>query len=149
MIVDGIENFGKYTSLHKRFEEVEKYLKEHDLKSLKCGKYEIDGKNLYVNIDEYTTKETSIPEAHREYIDIQIVLDGHEKIGYADYKKGKTEIAYDGERDIEFLKAECEYFKAKTGRFFVFYPQDLHQPCITDGESSKVKKAVFKIKIKD
>ena len=149
MIVDSLENFDKYTALHKRFKEVEKYLKEHDLMSLKSGRYEIDGRNLYVNIDEYTTKETSNPEAHREYIDIQIVLDGHEKIGYADYKNGKTETAYDRERDIEFLKADCEYLKAESGRFFIFEPQDLHQPCITDGQSSKVKKAVFKIKIKD
>ncbi|MGN0006344.1 MAG: YhcH/YjgK/YiaL family protein [Candidatus Gastranaerophilaceae bacterium] len=147
MIVDDVENFSKYTNLNEKFKVVEKFLKENNLEEMKVGSYEIMGRDVYVNIDEYTTKESSVPEAHRNYIDIQIVLCGHEKIGYSSVVDGKTEIEYDANRDIEFLKADCEFLKADSSRFFIFYPQDLHQPCITDGDSSQIKKAVFKVKI--
>ena len=147
MIIDDLENFGKYVKLNKNFEKIAVFLAENDLKKLEKGSYEIDGRDIYVNIDEYETKETSLPEAHRAYADIQIVLEGNEKIGYSDIKNGVTAIEYNKEKDIEFLNAECEFLKAYSGRFFVFFPQDIHQPCITDGLKSQVKKAVFKIKL--
>ena len=148
MIIDDIKNFETYLNLHKRFKDVFKFMRENKLSDLKKGCYEIDGKNLYVNIDEYQTKTDSIPEAHREYIDIQIVLSGNEKIGYANYSNGTTEITYNAEKDIEFLKADCEYIKANNKKFFIFFPQDIHHPCITDEKPCSIKKAVFKIKIK-
>ncbi|MCR5262168.1 MAG: YhcH/YjgK/YiaL family protein [Candidatus Gastranaerophilales bacterium] len=147
MIVDDLKNFDLYLDLNKNFKKVSDFLTKNDLSDMPTGSYELDGRNIYVNIDEYETKQSSFPEAHRNYLDIQIILKGHEKIGYADYKTGKTEIAYNPEKDIEFLSADCEFLKAYKGRFFIFYPQDIHQPCITDGEKSNVKKAVFKIKL--
>ncbi len=149
MIVDDLKNFDKYIPLNKKFEKVAEFLKNNDLKNMKSGSYEIDGRDIYVNIDEYKTKAMtdSSPEAHRNYLDIQIILSGHEKIGYANIETAKTVIEYDSERDIEFLTADCEYVKAFDGRFFVFYPQDLHHPCMTDDVQSEIKKAVFKIKL--
>lgn len=147
MIIDDLKSFHKYVILNEKFKKVFEFLKDNRLEDMAAGSYEIDGRDIFVNIDNYKTKEISLPEAHRKYIDIQIVLNGHEKIGYAPILQGKTEIQYDDEKDIEFLKAECEYIKAYSGRFFIFYPQDIHQPCITDETESDVKKAVFKIKI--
>lgn len=147
MIVDDLQNFGQYIKLNKKFEKVWDFLKENNLNDMPAGRHEIDGSNLYLNIDEYETKETSVPEAHRKYADIQIIINGYEKIGYAPFHTGKTETEYNEERDIEFLYADCEYLKATSGRFFIFYPQDIHQPCISDGEKVHVKKAVFKIKL--
>lgn len=149
MIVDDLKNFDKYTNLNKKFEIVSEFLKNNNLKDMKQGSYEIDGRDIYVNIDEYKTKAItdSIPEAHRNYLDIQIVINGHEKIGYANLENATTVTPYDANRDIEFLRAECEYIKAFDGRFFIFFQQDLHHPCITDGEQSEIKKAVFKVKL--
>lgn len=149
MIVDELVNFKNYINLNENFQKVLDFMTKNDLKNMSAGSYEIDGRNLYVNIDKYKTKAIteSVPEAHRNYIDIQIVLNGHEKIGYSNITNGKTEISYNFERDIEFLHADCEYLKAYEGRFFIFFPQDLHHPCITDGNQSDIKKAVFKIKL--
>ncbi len=149
MIVDDIENLFKYECINNNFKKVIQFIDSNDLKNMPAGSYEIIGKDIYVNIDEYETKsETeSMPEAHKNYIDIQIVLFGHEKIGYANLKNAKTTIEYNKEKDIAFYKANSEYLKAEEGRFFVFFPQDVHHPCITDNVKSKIKKAVFKIKI--
>lgn len=147
MIVDDLKNFKFYINLNEKFKKVLDFITTNNLESMQKGSYEIDGKDIYVNIDEYETKQSSLPEAHRNYLDIQIVINGHEKIGYANIQDGKTETAYNFDKDIEFLNAKCEYLKAYNGRFFIFFPQDIHQPCITDGQKSNVKKAVFKIKL--
>lgn len=149
VIVDNIENLNNYECVNKRFKNVIQFIENNDLKNMPAGSYEIDGKDIFVNIDEYETKSVSdsMPESHRNYIDIQIVLCGHEKIGYSNLKNAKTVIEYNDERDIEFYSANSEYFKAEEGRFFIFFPQDVHHPCITDDVKSKIKKAVFKIKI--
>ena len=148
MILDDLKNLYKYEGLSEYIKLCSDFLSSHDLESMKAGHYEIGGMNLYVNIDEYTTKEKneSLPEAHRKYADIQTVISGKEFIGYSD-KKCLTETEYNEEKDIEFLKGECEYFSAEKGRFFIFLPEEIHHPCIMNGKKEHVKKAVFKIKI--
>lgn len=149
MIVDDLHNFDKYIPLNKKFVKVKEFLQTNELNNMHSGSYNIEGRDIYVNIDEYMTKTVteSYPEAHKNYIDIQLIISGHEKIGYGNVETAKTVIEYSHERDIEFFTAECEYIKAFSGRFFIFYPQDLHHPCITDCVQSKIKKAVFKIKL--
>ncbi|MBQ2645498.1 YhcH/YjgK/YiaL family protein [bacterium] len=147
IIVDDLKNFDFYINLNKNFKTVKDFLDKNELNNMEIGSYEIIDSDIYVNIDEYQTKESSLAEAHRNYIDIQIVLDGNEKIGYTNIKNGKIEIPYNLEKDIEFFQADCDFIKADNTKFFIFYPQDIHQPCISDENKTKVKKAVFKIKI--
>ena len=46
-----------------------------------------------------------------------------------------------------FYKADIEkYLRADSTRFFLFFPEDLHQPCMNTGQSKKVKKVVIKIR---
>lgn len=49
------------------------------------GVVEIDGKNIYAQIIDLTTREAveNRPEVHRRYIDIQFLAWGEEKIGIA------------------------------------------------------------------
>ena len=56
-------------------------------------------------------------------------------------------ILYKEEKDIAFYKADIEKFlRADSTRFFLFFPEDLHQPCMNTGQSKKVKKVVIKIR---
>ena len=149
MIIDTINKLNYYSKINKNFEAADKFLKENDISGLEVGRYEIDGKNIFLNIDEYYTKDIneSFPEAHRNYIDIQIVINGREKIGYTNIDNGIVKIKYNPDKDIEFFSGECNYITAQTGYCFIFFPDDIHHPCITDLRREKVKKAVFKIKI--
>ena len=149
LILDDLKNLKNYKNISDYIENCINFIKTHNLAGMDKGRYEIAGKNLYVNIDEYTTKEKteSLPELHKNYADIQTVIQGKEYIGYSDGSDCKTEIEYDSEKDIEFLKGECEYFKAENSRFFMFLPNEIHHPCIMNGKKEFVKKAVFKLKI--
>ncbi|MDD3236983.1 MAG: YhcH/YjgK/YiaL family protein [Candidatus Gastranaerophilales bacterium] len=150
MIVDNIENFEMYISLNDKFETVKQFISEHDLSTMEPKRYYIDEENLYVNIEEYVTKQdsSSKPESHKKYIDIQMVIEGEELIGYSDVKKCSQYTFYDDKKDIEFLNGDVDFVKADNTNFFIFFPSDAHKPSIAVNElGSKVKKAVFKIKI--
>lgn len=149
MILDDLKNLKNYENILPDIKKCIDFIGSHDLNSMQKGHYEIDGTNLYVNIDEYTTKEKneSFPELHRKYADIQTVISGKEFIGYSKTENCKTEIEYNEEKDIEFLKGDCEYFQAEKGRFFIFLPNEIHHPCIMNGKKEQIKKAVFKIKV--
>jgi YhcH/YjgK/YiaL family protein len=56
--------------------------------------------------------------------------------------------AYNVEKDITLYDFDGgEYLKATPDKFFLFFPEDVHQPSVTTGDSVKVKKIVVKILI--
>ncbi|MDR0646860.1 MAG: YhcH/YjgK/YiaL family protein [Puniceicoccales bacterium] len=148
VIVDKIENFGTYLDLHKTFMRVFDFLKSNDLNKLACGHHIIDGDNLFVNIDAYTTQSVQRLEAHRRYIDIQMVLQGVEKMGYAHIGYTNPKSTYDEAKDIVFLDGNTDTLTVDATMFLIFYPQDAHMPALNVGNHpQQVKKAVFKVKI--
>ena len=128
MIIDKLENLGKYVSLNPLFADVVDFLKDHDLNSMEVGKYPIKEKDLFLNLTtaKGRGKEAAVLETHIEMIDIQIPL----------------------EKDITLygdLKAQT-YLTLKPGQMAIFFPQDGHAPCISD--NAEIKKAIFKVKVK-
>lgn len=149
MIVDNLDNFETYICLHKGFKLVYDFLVRNDLKSLECCRYEIDGNNVYLSLQQYQTKMQEIckTEAHKDYIDIQIVVSGEENIGYANILNTSKNTEYDSVKDIEFLNGEVDFIKATPDNFFILFPQDAHMPSVAITHPVEVKKAVFKIKV--
>lgn len=147
MIVDNVENCEKYYALHDGFKTAFEFYEKHNLADFEPGSYKIDGDNLYVNINEYETKEEQKLEAHKKYIDIQIVLNGSEFMGYTNIKNTKPYISYDEGKDVMFLHGEVDKVLATINNFFIFFPQDAHKPALCAQNPDKVKKAIFKIKV--
>lgn len=147
MIIDKLENSESYVSLNKNFKTVFEYVKNNDLSAMECGTHEIDGKNLFFNLQEYETKPVQKLEAHKKYIDIQIVVKGEEFMGYTNIKNTEVTEEYDEERDVMFLSGEVDKVKATEGTFVVFFPFDAHMPSLSVTEPKYAKKAIFKILI--
>lgn len=148
MILDKIENAGLYTAINARISKGFEYIKTTDLISITSGKFEI-GDGLTAIISEYETKnvEDCNLEAHEKFIDIQYIISGEELIGYVPLNKQVPTIAYNSDRDVVFYKEEVALTKLEAGMFAVYFPTDLHQPCIKSGASSTVKKLVIKVLI--
>lgn len=151
MIVDNLSNISAYKDI-PNLKAVAEYLECHDLKDLPDGTTKIDGDNLYVMIQHPTLKQAADarPEAHDIYADLQVVIEGEEIMGYApradlgepvEDPEGKDICFYDGKGGEAFSKV-----LVKAGQFAVFYPQDGHAPCISNGAETNTK-AVFKIKL--
>ena len=50
MIIDTIDNFGKYVTLNPLFADVLEFLKTNDLQTMEAGKYPIKDKDLFLNL---------------------------------------------------------------------------------------------------
>ena len=58
------------------------YLKANDFVNMDPGVYELQGKDLYVQVFDAETGsvEEKKPESHKEYLDIQFLASGEEKL---------------------------------------------------------------------
>lgn len=147
MIIDTIDNFGKYVTLNLLFADVLEFLKTNDLQTMEAGKYPIKGKDLFLNLQvaKQRTKDTAFLETHIEMIDIQIPVSCAETFGYTPLCNLPA-FDYNAEKDITKYgdtKAQT-YVTVNPGQFAIFFPQDGHAPCIID--EPEIKKAIFKVK---
>lgn len=144
-------NFAIYYHKNPRhWEQAFHFLKTADLKNLPLGKQELEGEHLFVSVAEYYGKEKpdALYESHKKYIDIQYVIEGEEIIGLTTLDKVKIRNPYSKENDIAFYDFEGgDYLKASPEHFFLFFPEDVHRPSISAGDSLLVKKIVVKILI--
>lgn len=149
MIIDKLENAHFYFNLSEKISVALKYLQNNNLSKFECGRYDIEGDDIYVLVQDYNSKSLSEGrlEAHKKYIDIQYILEGVEKLGYAHIEGLTSATEYDEAKDIMFFNEQGEMLTAEKGTFLVFAPQDAHMPGIQAGISGYVKKAVIKIKV--
>ena len=152
MIFGHIDHFSPE---HARFPEALKtalsYLKNTDLLNLATGTYELQGKDIFALVQEPTTKEVkdTRAEVHRQYIDVQYLVRGEERIGVAT-DLGQYEVAEDrlAEHDLLFYhKVDHEsWLHLAPGNFAIFFPNDAHRPTCAVSSPMKIKKVVIKIR---
>lgn len=149
MIIDIVENISLFNNLSINISKAFKYILQTDFSTLKKGKHEIDGDSIFVLVNEYETKQQSelLLEAHKKYIDIQIMLSGVEQVGYVPLKHQSPEKEYDPESDYMLFREDASFFRFEKGMFAIFFPADLHMPGVLTDTSSLVRKAVVKVKI--
>ena len=149
-INEGTSGFTKFpeairTALH--------FLHEQDFKNMEDGVYPIDGKNSYAILQRYNTRipDSAKPEAHRQYVDIQYIVDGQEELGWCPLNPELREhTKYDIDKDIIFYERLVPGSSVirREGYFAVLYPADVHRPCgAVNGESEPVTKVVVKIAV--
>ena len=148
MITDTIENREIYLSLSPLIKRSLSYLGTTDFSKLEPGRYDIDGDNAFALVQEYQTipREEGKWECHRNYIDIQFIVEGQEQIGFGNIEKMEALGEYDPVKDLAFLKGEGEYITLTKGSFGIYFPSDAHQPKVAPGNvPGPVKKVVIKI----
>jgi len=123
-----------------------------DFSKLEDGTYHLDNGFFYILSTYKTTRrmEEKPAEAHRRNIDIQYLIYGEEKVGYADIKNPKkSQKIYDEKSDIEFFsRIEDESFLIlKKGMYAVFFPEDVHRPGLSNNETRGIRKAIFKLPV--
>ena len=152
MIFDFAANldFDRNLGIEGRYAKAVDFLKSHDLKTLDNGKYEIDGKNVYANVMEYDTVpwEEAKYESHKNYTDIQYIIEGCEVMTYAPVDQLKVSVPYNAEKDAALYDNSVAGLRipVHAGEFVVFCPWDGHKPKAADGAPAQVKKIVVKIK---
>lgn len=147
MIIDKIENLKNYASVNPLFPKVVEFLEQHNLETIEPGKYEIEGKDLFVNIQmaKGKTPDAAVIETHDRMIDIQIPVTAAETFGYTQ-RDLLPKAEYNAEKDITKIPglAADSYVTCQPGMMAIFFPQDGHAPCIAG--VAELKKAIFKVK---
>jgi biofilm protein TabA len=152
MICENLNSTKNYSSINKNFEKAFEFLKGNNLKKLAVGKYEIDGENIFVNVQEYITKteEEMNFESHEKYIDIQLIVEGQEIMGYTPVEGLEIKEDLRPEKDMIYYNEtqKGSNIKFTSGDYAIFFPEDAHRPGCAIGECSKVKKVLVKIACK-
>ena len=158
MIIDSIENRSSYNGISPYFDEA--FAFALTLADKEPGRYDCDafpaGK-VYAVVQEGDTQpfEDGLIEAHRRYMDVQIMLGGGEAVWYTDIKPLHEEVPYDEEKDIIFFEKSGQPVQILPGMFYAVLPQDGHMPCrnmngasngISD-RTSHYRKIVLKIAV--
>ncbi|MEG0546814.1 MAG: YhcH/YjgK/YiaL family protein [Oscillospiraceae bacterium] len=149
MIVDNIQNLLKYESSFPYAKEAYDFIVNYKNNPLPIGTYEIDGKNCFAFVQEYEPSDENSKgyESHNDYIDLQFVISGKEKMFWStldklqvteDFKEGSDFALYDGKEGCPLVISENE--------FAIFFPSDGHKPGCKYENYDKVKKIVVKIK---
>jgi len=148
MIYDLIKNRDLYNSLGDKFVKAFDFIEKAAKEDIATGKHIIDGDTVYANVSEYETKTEGVYEAHKNYIDLQYVLKGHECIYWKNIKDCTATTEYDAANDYFLLTAEEPVvLDMAEGSFAILYPEDVHAPGRAYKEVSPVKKIVVKIKV--
>ncbi|QAR31026.1 DUF386 domain-containing protein [Ornithobacterium rhinotracheale] len=147
MVLSNLKNSSRYEHLHPAFKKAFDYIKSHDLLHTELGKIELEGEDLFIinSHSDLKPKEEQVLEYHRKYIDIQVLLQGTECIGWKDLDACTDELqAYSAEKDCGLYRdAATSYLELQPGEFVIFYPEDAHAPVIGEGS---VRKLVVKVK---
>lgn len=152
MIVLNKEHISKYVGMDARLDAAFRMLADGLLEKAAEGRFE-DSNRMYHTVQCYKTKpqEETRWEAHDRWIDIQYMRAGQERIDVLVSRAGLRETERNEEADVAFYEAEDTasgnqvYLKA--GMLAVFYPEDVHRPCICLEQPQTVEKIVFKIQV--
>jgi YhcH/YjgK/YiaL family protein len=148
MIFSTLANSGRYAALHPLFPRAFEFARDTGLDMLAPGRHDIIGDELFVIIEQMPgrTRAEAQLEVHRRYIDIQLVLQGVDEMGWkplADCREPAGD--YSAEQDIRFFRDPPDSWVATPpGAFCLFFPEDAHAPLVSAG---RIRKAVFKIAV--
>jgi len=123
------------------------FLMNNDLSTIELGRHNIT-ERTFAAVSEYTTKSENQFEAHKDYIDIQIIVRGQEIIEVAPLSKvGEVTVPYSAEKDIEFYASaeNVDEILVSPEVFCILFPNEAHKPCLTYETPSEIRKVVVKI----
>lgn len=150
MVLSNLNNRAGLEKLHPLMPKLFEFLEQNDMASLPVGIYEIVGRDLFINNqapEDLFTAENAPIEVHRKYIDVQVVLQGKETMGWKPMEEVEEwRGEYDEEKDVRFSDERCEhYVTLKAGELVVFFPNDGHAPLIGASEEP-LRKFIAKVR---
>lgn len=89
-------------------------------------------------------------ESHRNYIDVQVIVEGEELMEVAEIARLKTSDPYLPERDlIKYADLpDASVLRMRAGDVAVFFPEDGHMPSLRWRGPGLVRKTVVKVPVR-
>lgn len=153
MIFDSFSHIDRYVSVAPGFAAAVEAMKNYSKENFPVGKVKVQGDDVYLNLQSYSTVPMSQREleVHEKYIDIFYLVEGRET-ALCKPSENLSEItqAYNPEKDIYFAKRDNDatLVALQEGTFAVFFPGEAHASGIDVEGTQTVKKIVTKIRMK-
>ena len=149
MIYDKIDNLETYAGISEDIRLGLEWLRDVN-PDIENGVYELSPRVKAI-VSEYITKEVNENgyEAHREFIDIQYLISGKEKICCLPLEYLEETKAYKKDIDATFYEevdVKPQEMLIGNGYFALFFPQDGHEPSLCTVHPVEVKKVVVKVR---
>ena len=148
MILSTLSQMGHYTSLHPLFPRALEFMRSTDLLALAPGVHNIIGEQLFAIVENVPgrRREQAQLECHRKYIDIQLVLEGIDEMGWNPLQDCHKPVGdYSAEKDIQFFyDTPASWIATPPNSFCIFFPEDAHAPLVSD---SNIHKVIFKVAV--
>ncbi len=149
MIYGELKDLNQYRGISKNLDKAIDYILTGDYKNGVPGKNIVDGDNVYFNCPDHPmTKELEdgFFEGHKQYIDIHIVIEGEENLGFVPRSESKLTQKYDEAGDYELFNGEIKnLFHLTPERFVMFFPNEPHMALLKVGEVKQISKVIFKV----
>lgn len=146
MILSTLTQADRYAALRPLFPRAFEYISNTDLLELAPGRYPIVGEDLFAIVESVPGRSRfeARLECHRKYIDIQLVLEGTDEMGWKPLADCTQPVSdYSAEKDIQFFRdAPSSWIATPPGAFCIFFPEDAHAPLVSEGQ---IRKVIFKI----
>ena len=147
----GSDELSRLTSVHPLIKTAISEMIRLKSEGAADGKYVIDGDDLFINLMTYENHIESecLFEAHRNYIDIQMLLAGEEVIGFTDRESLKLTTPYTANDYELFAMTDKPYDRVilRGDRLVIILPPEPHAPGIAIDKPQRVRKMVAKIKM--
>lgn len=148
MIYDHISKIDTYQGLDMRIMKGLQLLATLNFDTIADGQYEVEGRDLFYSVQSnMTTPASGLGEAHRQYVDIQYVLQGGEGMGLAPLSEDAVPVKSNPDGDIWFYPIGQDSVTLSPNMFAILWPQDIHAPNIMIKEPVPCRKVVVKVKI--
>lgn len=148
MIVGTVSEAQRSYSALKGIQQFFEFISANNMDKLPEGKVTIDGDDVFVMnllIDGKSAEDQPL-EMHRKYIDIHVLLEGEEKIGWKPLERISDYIqSYQEEGDCALASDTPDFYVSmKPGDYCIVFPEDPHAPAISSG---KIRKLIGKVRL--
>jgi biofilm protein TabA len=155
-LTDMVKQCPDYPGFEEAFVYLKKIMKDGSIEkqrllALSEGSFEkvMLSDELFALEQVYASKARSecFFESHRQYIDMQLIVQGEEKIDVSRSNVSAIDVPYQAE--IDLLKyhdtQSISSLLLRSGDMAVFFPEDAHMPCLQADGPRVVYKTVVKV----
>lgn len=148
MIIDNIKNINMYEVIVPGISEA--FAQIQGTQSLEDKRYELENGYFMVQSGETKPIQNGTFESHRRYIDVQILLEGHEELAWNDITNLHEAVPYDEAKDVVRWDGEKEHtILISKGMFYIMFPNDGHKAVSHTEKAYTYRKIVLKLPVRD
>jgi YhcH/YjgK/YiaL family protein len=158
MIYAPLSEMRRYEAVHPLMAKAIAALESFAKNPPENGRNEIEGDLLFANVQTYSPKpERGLFEAHRKYIDLQLLVSGGPEVHTFFPDDGKETVKddrLDTPKDILFYENRPETagiegrVVLEPGAYAIYFPWDIHVPGQCDDDGPKAyRKIVLKVPV--